>query len=87
MLCRKLNGPAGWTVSRYFSNSFSGTRSLPFATGEHRRIAVKVIDPRGNDMMQVMGLGDGTTLRKPKVEVDVRISSRLHLVSLYGIIP
>jgi adenine-specific DNA-methyltransferase len=34
----------------------SGTVSLPFAPGEHRRAAVKVIDPRGNEVMQVVAL-------------------------------
>ena len=36
--------------------AFSGTRSLPFPAGEHKRIAVKVIDPRGNEVMRVMSL-------------------------------
>lgn len=35
--------------------AFSGTRSLPFRPGE--RIAVKVIDPRGNEVMKVLHLG------------------------------
>jgi adenine-specific DNA-methyltransferase len=38
--------------------AFSGTRSLPFAAGEHQRIAVKVIDPRGNEVMRVLGVGE-----------------------------
>ena len=36
---------------------FSGTESLPFAAGEHQRVAVKVIDPRGNEVMRVHNLG------------------------------
>jgi len=36
--------------------AFSGTKSLPFEPGEHNRIAVKVIDPRGNEVMRVMNL-------------------------------
>jgi len=36
--------------------AFSGTCSLPFKAGEHQRIAVKVIDPRGNEVMRVMNL-------------------------------
>ena len=32
---------------------FSGTESLPFPVGEHARVAVKVIDPRGNEVMRV----------------------------------
>jgi adenine-specific DNA-methyltransferase len=37
--------------------AFKGTESLPFAAGEHKRIAVKVIDPRGNEVMTVRRLG------------------------------
>ena len=33
--------------------AFSGTESLPFPLGKHRCIAVKVIDPRGNEVMRV----------------------------------
>jgi adenine-specific DNA-methyltransferase len=36
--------------------AFSGTRSLPFPAGEHKRAAVKVIDPRGNEVMRVVRL-------------------------------
>ena len=35
---------------------FSGTESLPFPAGEHARAAVKVIDPRGNEVMRVHDL-------------------------------
>ena len=37
---------------------FSGTESLPFGTGEHACVAVKVIDPRGNEVMRVHVLGE-----------------------------
>ncbi len=37
---------------------FSGTDSLPFPMGEHQRVAVKVIDPRGNEVMRVHDLGE-----------------------------
>ena len=37
--------------------ALSGTESLPFPPGEHRRVAVKLIDPRGNEVMWVHGLG------------------------------
>ena len=37
---------------------FSGTVSLPFAAGQHQRVAVKVIDARGNEVMRVHDLGD-----------------------------
>jgi adenine-specific DNA-methyltransferase len=36
----------------------TGTVSLPFATGKHNRVAVKVIDPRGNEVMRVHRLTD-----------------------------
>ena len=35
---------------------FSGTVSLPFPAGKHKCIAVKVIDPRGNEVMRVHAL-------------------------------
>ena len=35
---------------------FSGTESLPFPAGEHARAAVKVIDPRGNEVMRIHDL-------------------------------
>ncbi len=38
-------------------SSFSGTVSLPFPKGSHARAAVKVIDPRGNEVMKVLDLG------------------------------
>jgi adenine-specific DNA-methyltransferase len=37
--------------------SFSGTKSLPFPLGRNRCVAVKVIDPRGNEVMRVQKLG------------------------------
>jgi adenine-specific DNA-methyltransferase len=40
--------------------ALSGTKSLPFEAGEHQRIAVKIIDPRGNEVMRVMSLGELT---------------------------
>jgi adenine-specific DNA-methyltransferase len=36
---------------------FSGTVSLPFPAGKHKSVAVKVIDPRGNEVMRVHALG------------------------------
>lgn len=37
--------------------AFSGIESLPFPLGKHKCVAVKVIDPRGNEVMQVHQLG------------------------------
>jgi adenine-specific DNA-methyltransferase len=34
-------------------SALSGTVSLPFPVGPHKRVAVKVIDPRGNEVMRV----------------------------------
>lgn len=33
--------------------AFSGTTSLPFPPGKHKCVAVKVIDPRGNEVMRI----------------------------------
>lgn len=33
--------------------AFSGAKSLPFHPGEHRRVAIKVIDPRGNEVVRM----------------------------------
>jgi adenine-specific DNA-methyltransferase len=38
--------------------ALSGTESLPFPKGEHATVAVKVIDPRGNEVMRVHRLED-----------------------------
>lgn len=38
--------------------ALSGTTSLPFEAGQHKRCAVKVIDPRGNEVMRVHRLED-----------------------------
>ncbi|MBK8121784.1 MAG: site-specific DNA-methyltransferase [Sulfuritalea sp.] len=40
-------------------DALSGTVSLPFVAGPHKRVAVKVIDPRGNEVMRVMRLERG----------------------------
>ena len=37
-------------------DALSGTVSLPFVAGPHKRVEVKVIDPRGNEVMRVMRL-------------------------------
>jgi adenine-specific DNA-methyltransferase len=36
----------------------AGALSAPFTAGEHRRVAVKVIDDRGNELIVVKGLGE-----------------------------
>jgi adenine-specific DNA-methyltransferase len=34
----------------------AGAVSAPFAAGQHRKVAVKVIDDRGNELVVVKGL-------------------------------
>jgi adenine-specific DNA-methyltransferase len=36
--------------------AFKGTTSIPFPVGKYKRVAVKVIDPRGNEVMAVRAL-------------------------------
>lgn len=48
-LSKALNG----AVDAERFEALSGTKSLPFPPGKHRCVAVKVIDPRGNEVMQV----------------------------------
>ncbi len=55
-LARALNGKDGVIDAAAFE-AFSGTVSLPFPPGKYKRIAVKVIDPRGNEVMKVEKLG------------------------------
>lgn len=53
----KLGKALGGTLDGDAFTRLSGTVSLPFPAGQHRRIAVKVIDPRGNEVMRVHRLG------------------------------
>ena len=53
-LARALKG----VIDEEAFESFSGTTSLPFPAGKHRCVAVKVIDPRGNEVMRVHQLAD-----------------------------
>ncbi|MBD0369780.1 MAG: site-specific DNA-methyltransferase [Pyrinomonadaceae bacterium] len=54
-IARALKG----TISEDFFTSLSGKVSHPFAAGKHKRAAVKVIDPRGNEVMSVHRLTNG----------------------------
>ncbi|XVJ59535.1 MAG: site-specific DNA-methyltransferase [Tepidisphaera sp.] len=51
-LQKALNGKDGPIDSGRFE-AFSGTTSLSFPAGKHQCVAVKVIDPRGNEVMAV----------------------------------
>lgn len=52
-LSRALKG----TLDPEAFDKLSGTVSLPFPAGQHRRVAVKVIDPRGNEVVRIHRLG------------------------------
>jgi len=54
-LSRALNGASGPIDAERFE-ALSGTTSLPFPKGKHGTVAVKVIDPRGNEVMAVEGV-------------------------------
>lgn len=47
------------TIDPEHFEQLRGMESLPFKPGEHHRIAVKVIDHRGNEMLEVFELGSG----------------------------
>jgi len=53
-LAKALKG----TVDEGRFEALSGTVSLPFPVGKHKRAAVKVIDPRGNEVMRVHRLDE-----------------------------
>lgn len=49
----KLAKALGGVVDPERFEALSGTTSLPFPAGKHKTVAVKVIDPRGNEVMSV----------------------------------
>jgi adenine-specific DNA-methyltransferase len=53
----KLANALGGVVSEDAFEKLSGTVSLPFPASKHKCVAVKVIDPRGNEVMQIHRLG------------------------------
>ena len=53
----RLGKALGATLDAEAFARLSGTVSLPFPIGPHKRIAVKVIDPRGNEVMRVHKIG------------------------------
>lgn len=55
----KLSKALVGTVDPERFDAFAGTVSLPFPKGSHGRVAVKVIDPRGNEVMRVHKVGGG----------------------------
>jgi len=55
----KIAKALGSTADTEAFDAYKGTVSIPFAPGKHRRIAVKVIDPRGNEVMAIRSLEGG----------------------------
>lgn len=55
---QKLSKALNKVIDTSVFEKFSGSVSLPFKAGEHKRVAVKVIDPRGNEVMRVLTIGD-----------------------------
>ena len=53
----KLANALGGVVSEDAFEKLSGTVSLPFPASKHKCVAVKVIDPRGNEVMQIHRIG------------------------------
>lgn len=53
----KLERALRGTIDAEQFDALTGTISLPFKAGKHGRVAVKVIDPRGNEAMRVLRLG------------------------------
>jgi adenine-specific DNA-methyltransferase len=54
-LSKALNG----VVDAERFDALSGTKSLPFPSGKHSCVAIKVIDPRGNEVMRIHKLEAG----------------------------
>ncbi len=52
-LSRALKG----SVEKSAFEALSGTTSIPFKPRERKTVAVKVIDPRGNEVMKVHRIG------------------------------
>ena len=54
---RKLERALRGTLDKERFDLLAGRVSLPFKAGKHDRVAVKVIDQRGNEVMRVLNLG------------------------------
>jgi adenine-specific DNA-methyltransferase len=53
---KKLVRALGGTIDGECFEDLTGMTSLPFKAGKHRRVAVEVIDPRGNELVRVLRL-------------------------------
>jgi adenine-specific DNA-methyltransferase len=52
----KISKALGSAADADAFEAFKGTTSNPFTAGKYKRVAVKVIDPRGNEVMAVLAL-------------------------------
>ena len=50
----QMNWDAMGELDEDLIEAYRGTVSLPFAAGEHRRIAVKIIDDRGIESLKIV---------------------------------
>jgi adenine-specific DNA-methyltransferase len=41
-------------IDEELNGAYRGTISLPFAAGEHKRVAVKIVDDRGIESLKVV---------------------------------
>ena len=55
---RRLQRALKATIDAEVFERMRGTQSFPFQAGKHRRVAVKVLDFRGNEVMRVINLGE-----------------------------
>ena len=55
---KKLSKALNGIVDAERFEALSGTTSLRFPPGKHKCVAVKVIDPRGNEVVRIHKLGD-----------------------------
>ena len=51
-LAKNLKGE----IDEELIEAYRGTESLPFAAGEHKRIAIKIVDDRGIESLKVLGV-------------------------------
>jgi adenine-specific DNA-methyltransferase len=54
---KKLQRALRAYINEQIFEQMKGTKSFPFQPGEHKQVAIKVIDLRGNESMKVIALG------------------------------
>ena len=56
-LWKKLGDILHSEIDPELLDKYSGTKSIPFEIGNHKKIAVKIIDMDGNESLTVKGMG------------------------------